>query len=287
MGIRTLASLALVCFLQFQAAPAATFTVTNADDSGPGSLRQAILDANTASGADTISFNIPGAGVHTVSPLSSLPPLTDDSGVTIDGYAQPGASPNTFATGDNAVLLIALSGVSAGADAFGLSLQSSNNSLRGLVINRFERGISIQGGSGNRVSGCFIGTDPSGNVASPNRIGVGLESPNPGVVIVAQTLIGGNDPGSRNIISGNSSSVAGGYGVVVGFGVSSTTLAGNYIGTNAAGTLSLPNGSGLIGDGVLVSSAGDTVIGGTAKGAGNVISGNVSTGINAGLAFEP
>ena len=53
---------------------AATFTVTNTDDTGPGSLRQAILDANAAPGLDTIAFNIPGAGVHTITPTSGLRP---------------------------------------------------------------------------------------------------------------------------------------------------------------------------------------------------------------------
>ena len=59
-----------------------TFTVTHTDDSGPGSLRQAILDANATAGADTIEFNIPGAGVHTITPTTALPGITD--AVTID-----------------------------------------------------------------------------------------------------------------------------------------------------------------------------------------------------------
>ncbi|HEU5249882.1 MAG TPA: hypothetical protein VFW15_07830, partial [Thermoanaerobaculia bacterium] len=61
-------------------AAAATFVVVNTSDSGAGSLRQAILDANAAPGADLIGFSIPGPGVHTISPLSSLPALTDDAG---------------------------------------------------------------------------------------------------------------------------------------------------------------------------------------------------------------
>src|SRR5262245_40396879 len=60
-----------------------TFVVNNTNDSGAGSLRQAILDANANAGPDTINFNIPGAGVHTITPVGSLPPLTDP--VTIDG----------------------------------------------------------------------------------------------------------------------------------------------------------------------------------------------------------
>jgi len=63
---------------------ASTYTVTTAADAGAGSLRQAILDANVAADADTIQFNIPGAGVHTITPLTDFPMITGP--VTIDGY---------------------------------------------------------------------------------------------------------------------------------------------------------------------------------------------------------
>ena len=76
------------------ASAAATFTVTTTGDSGAGSLRQAITDANAAAGADTIAFNIPGAGVHTIVLGSALPAVTDE--ITIDGYSQPGTSVNTL-----------------------------------------------------------------------------------------------------------------------------------------------------------------------------------------------
>jgi hypothetical protein len=67
-------------------ARAATYTVTNTNDSGAGSLRQAIIDANANPGTDTIDFNIPcGGGVCTITPTSPLPTLTDDD-TTIDGY---------------------------------------------------------------------------------------------------------------------------------------------------------------------------------------------------------
>ena len=66
-----------------------TFLVSNTGDSGPGSLRQAILDSNAATGAtNTIDFDIPGNGVQTIAPLSSLPAITQP--VLIDGYSQPG-----------------------------------------------------------------------------------------------------------------------------------------------------------------------------------------------------
>jgi len=87
-----------------------TYTVTNTNDSGPDSLRQALLDANShpnpPGSIDQIVFNIPGSGVHTITPTTAFPPIVD--AVIIDGYTQPGASANTLAVGDNAVLLIEL-----------------------------------------------------------------------------------------------------------------------------------------------------------------------------------
>ncbi len=276
MGMRSLAPLGLVCFLQFSvtAAPAATFTVTNTNDSGPDSLRQAILDANTSPGADTIAFNIPGAGVHTVSPFSPLPALTDDAGVTIDGYTQPGASPNALAVGDNAILLVALNGALAGTPSTGLTLQSSMNLVRGIILDGFDRGLAVRLGSGNSVKGCFVGTTPSGLSASSNRVGILVAVLNPGIDSINGSVIGGNDPASRNIVSGNSLT-----GVGIGYGASGAVIAGNYIGTDATGGAALPNAS----DGIALTAAADTVIGGSAGGAGNVISGNLGAGINAGL----
>src|SRR5438477_12931287 len=68
-----------------------TFSVLNTSDSGPGSLRQALLDANAAPGADLITFNI-GNGHQTITPASALPDVTDP--VTIDGATQPGFAGN-------------------------------------------------------------------------------------------------------------------------------------------------------------------------------------------------
>ncbi|MGQ9866972.1 MAG: hypothetical protein ACUVSQ_11970 [Pseudanabaenaceae cyanobacterium] len=65
----------------------ATFTVSNTNDTGSGSLRQAILDANSTAGADTIVFSI-GTGLQTINLTSSLPPITET--VTINGTSQPG-----------------------------------------------------------------------------------------------------------------------------------------------------------------------------------------------------
>src|SRR5260221_4562962 len=99
-GSRTRTALAacglfFLTILAATSARASTLTVVNNLDSGLGSLRQAILDANTNPGPDTIVFAIPGAGLHTIAPVSALPAITE--AVLIDGYSQPGASANTLA----------------------------------------------------------------------------------------------------------------------------------------------------------------------------------------------
>src|SRR5690349_18868836 len=118
---------------------AATYTVTNAADSGAGSLRQAILDANANPGADTIVFNIPGSGLHTIVLASWLPNATDP--VTVDGYTQPGSIPNTLplAQGTNAALNIEIDGA-ANTLAPCWSYQANGGLIRGLVINRCPDG---------------------------------------------------------------------------------------------------------------------------------------------------
>src|SRR5436190_11868041 len=125
---------------------AADFTVTNTSDSGPGSLYQAITDANNTLGADRVVFNIPGAGVHKIdASQKSLPTVVES--VIIDGYSQPGAKPNSLAVGDNAVILIQIDGgsrfrpapaaVKKGLDFTG---PTSNYLVRGLCITGFNPG---------------------------------------------------------------------------------------------------------------------------------------------------
>ena len=112
-----------------------------ADDGlGNTTLRAAMMEANALVGTDTIAFNIPGAGPHTIQPLSALPSITDP--VIIDGYTQPGASPNTNGPGLglNTVLMIELDGSKLGPFAInGLNINAGSSTVRGLAINRFPR----------------------------------------------------------------------------------------------------------------------------------------------------
>jgi len=233
-------------------------------------LRAAIQAANKRRGADTIAFNIPVSGVQTISPGSALPQITHK--VTIDGYTQPGSSPNTNAQGAiNASLLIELDGPGS---AFGLELSgdgASNSVIRGLVINDFDAGIFIRSGTGYRIQGNFIGTDPSGTVDEGNRsVGVYMSTSN--------TTIGGTTPDKRNLISGNNS-----YGMEVGG--RDNKIEGNLIGTNANGTSALANG----GYGVLVlSQSSNNTIGDAdpsdgATNAANIIAFNAGRGVTLGF----
>jgi hypothetical protein len=245
------------------AAHAATYTVTNVSDSGPGSLRQAILDANTNPGADTIAFDIPGAGVHTIAPLTPLPAISQ--AVTIDGYTQTGAAANSNPFGQpwNGTILIELDGENllAGSNS-GLSINALATVIRGLAINRCGQGTEgaiFFGIGGGTVAGNLLGLDPTGHL-----IPGGQYSQEVGVWIDGGQFVtvGGSAPADRNVISGN--------GFTGGIYVqdSPVTVQGNYLGTDLTGTLALPNSFAISTNG------GSVVVGGAGAGEGNLISGN-------------
>jgi hypothetical protein len=244
---------------------AATFTVTNTNDSGAGSLRQAILDANAMAGADNIAFNVSGAGcdgagVCTIAPISSLPSLSTP--VTIDGYTQPGSSPNTNAQGAiDAVLKVVISGVNVpGTSAFYLS--AADSTLRGLVVNGGFSSLTVSGASA-AVRGCFIGTNAAGTSASavPNIRGIYV------TFGVSGVFVGGPAPADRNLISGSQSHN------VWTENAPGVTIQGNLIGTDASGAATI----GVDQGGMLLSPArAGTVI------RGNVVAGAYFSGIQIG-----
>ena len=270
-GAKVVAAFALLCgvvLLGARPAHAADLAVTTTADSGPGSLRQAILDANSQSGADTITFVIPGEGVKTISPTSALPAIT--SPVTIDGYTQQGATPNTLAVGNNAQPKIEIDGSNVSTSARGLQISAPNSTVRGLVINRFAAGPAMVGtgievvSSNNTIEGNFVGTDASGTAARGNGSGV--------AVLGSNNRIGGTNPAARNVIAGNHNT---GLGLFSGQNGSGNIVEGNHIGTDAAGTGALPNGAKGLG----IFGQDNTTIGGTTDAARNVISGNAQGGI--------
>jgi CSLREA domain-containing protein len=230
-------------------------------------LRAAIQEANATPEADLIRFAIldGGTGVKTIevgkAGFGALPPITHP--VTIDGYTQPGASPNTKAVGNDAVLKIELNGTSVGGNGLELSSVSSSV-IKGLAINRFLGGITIFGDSvGNRIEGNFIGTDPSGTVDRGNKVGLNI------VNGPSENVLGGTTPAARNVISGNDDT-----GIFLS-GSDRNRIEGNYVGTDKGGTKDLGNLNG----GVLVRTAVGNTVGGTTSASRNVVSGNGFNGV--------
>ncbi|HZK80922.1 MAG TPA: CSLREA domain-containing protein, partial [Humisphaera sp.] len=263
----------------------ASITVTTtADDITPNdgtvSLREAItaINAGTELGDtnitaqnpgtfgtnDTINFNIPGTGVHTIMVGSDasatgldLPAIIKP--VLIDGTTQPGFDTTTH------VPIIQLDGTDDVIAGIGIRLDtgSGGSVIRGLIISHFNAGgagtgIFINFSNGNTIAGNYIGTDPLGTSAEGNT--EGIED------LGVNNTIGGTSAGARNVISGNT---------IVGIASDGDIIQGNYIGTDASGTLGLGNG------GTGVQANGADLIGGASPAARNVISG-ISLGIDVG-----
>ena len=236
-----------------------TAVVTNTNDSGAGSLRQAILDANAATGVGTITitFDIPGTlgAPQTIDLLSALPAVTHAT--IIDGTSEPGYAGSP---------IIAIDGGAAGSGVNGLTIDAGGSTVEGLDIVDFgEAGVVINGVSNVTVQGNFIGVDASGNAALANGTGIEIENGADG------NTIGGAAAVAGNVISGNA-----GSGIVIDDS-NSNIVVGNLIGTDAAGTAALGDGS----NGVLITdgSTGNT-IGGTSAGAGNTIAYNGGAGVS-------
>ena len=241
-------------------------SVTNANDSGLGSLRQAILDARSLTGGGrTITFNIPGPGLKTINVLTPLPAL---EGVTLNARSQGG-------DGYTGPPLIELNGANCQpyedrSPANGLIIIGNNGGVMGVVINGFAgAGIVIQGGRNNRIQGNYIGTDASGTARVPN-VQDGIR-----IIGGSDNLIGGTEANMGNLISGNGTLCCGNSGVSVaadaieinGNTATRNIVQGNFIGTNAAGTAALGNTA----SGVHIVNAPGNIIGGTSAGARNII----------------
>jgi hypothetical protein len=253
----------------------ATFTVTNTSDSGAGSLRQAILDANANAGADRIHFQIAGSAIPTIALLGPLPDVSE--AVTIDGTTQ--SAGRVEIRGDQIQYPDPLAD---SIDTIALRIQGGNSTVRGLIINRFlwrkEEGDSvIQSG------GCIYLADHGNNIIEGNIIGSDRNvsqwlSANSSILVYPNcpnNLIGGTTPQARNIIIGNTQLLYDGGNV----------MQGNFVGTNLDGTAAVTGIDSrfgtLLDSSVGLSSPGN-LLGGTVAGARNVIAGRV--GMSNGLA---
>jgi CSLREA domain-containing protein len=261
------------------AATAATITVNGTGDTsandGKCTLREAIVAANTdtasgaaanecaaGSGTDVIHFAIPGsdsgcdvAGACTIL-TGGMPSL--DTSLTIDGFTQTGAAVNTLPYASNAVLKIVVKSAVGGGSGTGLYLNAAGITIRGLVINGgFQNGIgsqSVDGPSGAKVVGCYIGTDASGLNPAFNTWGINVSGDD--------WQIGGTAAADRNIVAAAS------YGMVLGT-VTNPKIQGNLIGVKANGTAVFTTTGATVGV-TMFQITGGALFGGSAAGAGNV-----------------
>lgn len=246
-----------------------TFYVTNTADAGPGSLRQAIQEANTHWGKDRIEFQIPGEGPHRIVLNRVLPHISH--AVTIDGYSQAGSAPASDSLPARIQIEIQGHLLSEGS---GLTLIARDCLIRGLAINGFDHDARIAAifihGKANRIEGNFLGTDASGKQARPNAQGIYLLG-------ASGNIIGGPAPEQRNLLSGNSR---------LGIHLESNAqirckdnrIQGNYLGLAADGRTSLGNGAqGILDQGSLRTEIADNVISANGEGIEFVGSGSLHT----------
>lgn len=230
--------------LVFAPALSAPFTilpiaVVNANDSGPGSLREAILNANANTGViDAIGFAIAGVRPYTIALLSPLPALTDpvviDAGIT--GTA--GACAPT----------IEINGSQIEQPGPGLLVTGGSSTIRGLSITQFRgSGIELRQGGGSHIQCTYVGVAPDGSTPRGNA-GNGIQ------VIDS----------AANTFSGNLVSANGGEGIRVDGASGSTVIEANYVGTDAAGEVDLGNAA----SGIYIRRVPGTRI------TGNIVSGN-------------
>ena len=258
------------------------FVVTNTDDTGAGSLREAITNANNNIGADNITFNISGTGPHYIFINSALPALTDAE-TYIDGTTQTGyvaGNPNVYVWGTS--------------NAYnGITINAANCTIDGLVISGFNNGIVV----GQNGDNFIIGKENNGNIINGNN--------NCGIYIyytnyvdygtINSNKIGTNNEG--NAINGNAShgiylkyatnititnnliSANGGNGIFSGGWNLDLLITNNKIGTDITGTINFGNS----GDGISIYSYhtydDNMTIGGAGENEGNLISANLGAGI--------
>ena|GEM_PF-826138 len=254
----------------------ATNVVINCDDDGPGSLRwvlasaeagrEIIFDITTLEAGYSTGETYPGLvteGSDTwfrIMVNSAQLPTIGVNNVYIHGSTQTREAGNS--QGPEVEIRC-----KSGENYDGLIISGNSCTVEGLVINGFEGGsytsaVRLDGGDGNIVRGCYLGTTASGEAAKPNGVGVYLAS-------ATNNMVGGSQASDRNIISGNNN-----YGVYLISTATSNEVKGNYFGTDRNGTSPLGNG----GSGIYINGS-YNIIGGSTSGERNLVSGNDYWGI--------
>ncbi len=258
-------ALALTTAVFGHAVQAAVFTVTNTNDQGAGSLRQAIIDANAAGGGPVIQFAIGNMCGQQIVLNSPLPDIMTT--MAIDGTTQPGSQPNTSSTIFNGHVCVALIGSNQAPYALHVPIGSSATlTVRGLGLGGFaQRAIWLAAGGYHEITGNVIGVSTSDVTLAGNGIGVDVTDS------AGMTYIGNPTPAERNVLGNNGVAA-------VKVNASTVFVRNNLIGIGPDGTSSAPNGIGLeldsfnpmvtqdnviansIGDGVFLNSYGSSYV---------------------------
>ena len=239
--------LAGLLILPATSASATSFVVINTGDTGQGSLRQAILDANANPGADDITFAIPGTRPLIISPSTPLPAITEQ--VSLDASTESGSS----CAGSTPTLRVSIEGSSAPAGTSGLTVSGGVGTLiKGFIIRQFGGdGVSLSApASGTTIECNSIGTTPDLSIQE-GMVGAGIAVRSTDSNASAPTSIVGN------LVMNN-----GGPGVLVDPSARSVSIRNNRIDNNVGvgidlvanggapnGDGSTPNGSGGPGTG--------------------------------------
>ncbi len=219
-----------------------TYIVSTTADSGAGSLRQAILDAN-ANAADQaeIIFQLPGSCPQVIGLDTTLPPIT--SPVRISGYSQAGAAPNADPYYFYPTLCVLLKPKS-GTLSYGLLVPASATKgaldVSGIGFGGFGQPIMLLGGTSHRIAGNQFG----GNYYGIDLPGAGLNAIAVGMGGTGSVAVGGPSPGERNMISG-----AADAGVQIQSSVAlqpgQCQIVNNIIGANQDFSAAVPNTWGI------------------------------------------
>jgi len=234
-------------------------------------LRAALAQDAVDAVASRIEFNIPGSGPHQILLTAGSYVLADPNGGTvIDGYSEPGATPNTDPLASNAIIKIEVVGSgSRGLNA--LEISTPNNVVRGLAVRNAKAGIKLIGpaATGNQILGNFIGTNPAGTASQSvfNNLAIGVML----VGGASNNVIGSPVLADRNVVAGNA-----GRGIATfDFDTNDNRIRNNLVGVAPSGATKLPN----LGHGIdLNTGSKRNIVGGYGATDRNVISGNGGSG---------
>jgi hypothetical protein len=231
--------------------PLRTVVVDTADNAstaadGKTSLTEALAGLQEN---DTIAFNIPGAGPHVIATPIGGYPLITKQGITIDGYTQPGSSPNSnpFLSGSNAKIAIVLD---SSSDAQTGPAEKPNRASTRLPYSGYgdsENAIlGILGADNVTIRGlCFVGRHTLGSDEDPGIYSIAL------VQEARNARVQGNWFGmlpDGNTIKGLASAVAGfRHRVPIDGGNLDTFSGGLIVGTDSDGLNDLAEGNLLVG----------------------------------------